>query len=87
MQIITTTKNTLAEHLRQISWGKLSKTFQDALTITYELGYQYIWIDSLCIVQDDRSDWETESKNMVCPSVLEGKNSFFFQVFQERLEI
>jgi len=87
MNIITTTKNTLAEHLRKIPWENLSKTFQDALTITHELGYQYIWIDSLCIVQDDKFDWETESKNMVCPSVLEGKNLFSSRLFQEHLEI
>jgi hypothetical protein len=28
------------------------------------LGFQYIWIDSLCIVQDDPEDWKRESLSM-----------------------
>ena len=44
--------------------GILSETFQDAITLIRQLRVQYIWIDSLCIVQDDRYDWETESATM-----------------------
>jgi hypothetical protein len=32
--------------------------------VTHELGLRYIWIDCLCIIQDDTSDWEIESKRM-----------------------
>jgi hypothetical protein len=39
-------------------------TFFDATIITRELGYRYLWIDSLCIVQDFLEDWEAESQNM-----------------------
>jgi hypothetical protein len=44
----------------------LSPLFQDALIATYELGFKYIWIDSLCIVQDSpgSSDWVKESSKM-----------------------
>lgn len=42
----------------------LPKTYQDALTVVNSLGYKYIWIDSLCIVQDDEQDWENESSLM-----------------------
>lgn len=42
----------------------LPATFQDALTITRALGLRYIWIDSLCIIQDSVDDWETESVAM-----------------------
>lgn len=42
----------------------LSPTFQDALTITRKLGYKFIWIDSLCIIQDSEEDWRTEAKKM-----------------------
>jgi hypothetical protein len=49
-QIITTTKSTLEERMRGIEWENLSKTFQDAIALTRALGFQYIWIDSLCIV-------------------------------------
>lgn len=42
----------------------LPKTFQDALTITWTLGQRYIWIDSLCIVQDDSADWAEQVDTM-----------------------
>lgn len=64
MQIIRTTKATLEQMKKGIPWASLSKTFQDAITLTRQLGVQYIWIDSLCIVQDDRYDWEIESATM-----------------------
>ncbi|KAJ4403442.1 hypothetical protein N0V91_006494 [Didymella pomorum] len=63
-QIITTTKATLNERKRGIPWGLLSNTFQDAIVMTRTLGFRYIWIDSLCIVQDDALDWEKESAQM-----------------------
>ncbi|KAF8858756.1 HET-domain-containing protein [Acephala macrosclerotiorum] len=34
----------------------LCKTFQDAIMITQRLGFSFIWIDSLCIIQDDEDD-------------------------------
>lgn len=39
----------------------LPKTFKDALYTTKSLGLRYIWIDSLCIIQDDDSDWQREA--------------------------
>ena len=42
----------------------LCQNMQDALNITRRLGYQYMWIDSLCIIQDSASDWEFESRRM-----------------------
>jgi len=42
----------------------LPQTFQDAILITRKLGYQYLWIDSLCIIQDSKRDWEEESGKM-----------------------
>lgn len=42
----------------------LPKTFQDAITVTRKLGFQYLWIDSLCILQDDLEDWEIEASKM-----------------------
>lgn len=29
-----------------------------------ELGFQYIWIDTLCIIQDDETDWQMEASSM-----------------------
>ena len=42
----------------------IPKTFQDAIIVTRYLGFHYIWIDSLCIVQDDNEDWARESAKM-----------------------
>ncbi|KAJ3548776.1 hypothetical protein NM208_g850 [Fusarium decemcellulare] len=43
---------------------QLPRTFQDAITVTRRLGFAYLWIDSLCIIQGDEADWENESANM-----------------------
>ncbi|KAH7091524.1 heterokaryon incompatibility protein-domain-containing protein [Paraphoma chrysanthemicola] len=53
-------------------WGKvhiiqlkrLPKTFREAILAAKRLGVSYIWIDSLCIVQDDLSDWFREAALM-----------------------
>ena len=48
-------------------------TFRDAADITRALGYEYLWIDSLCIIQDSVSDWQHECARMqyvYCGAVL-----------------
>jgi hypothetical protein len=47
-----------------LPYSLLPKSFQDAVTVTRHLGLKYLWIDALCIVQDDQEDWERESGNM-----------------------
>ncbi|KAH7628019.1 heterokaryon incompatibility protein-domain-containing protein, partial [Sordaria sp. MPI-SDFR-AT-0083] len=42
----------------------LPQTFRNAMGMTRRLGYQYIWIDSLCIIQDSHEDWENEAVTM-----------------------
>lgn len=42
----------------------LPQTLADAVYVTRSLGIQYLWIDALCIIQDDAEDWETESAKM-----------------------
>lgn len=63
-QIITTTRSNIQAHKREIPLELLPKTFQDAVLLTRRLGIAYIWIDSLCIVQDDDNDWKIESAKM-----------------------
>jgi hypothetical protein len=62
---VITSSSTLASRLRYISWDSLSKTFQDAVTITRALDIRYIWIDSLCIIQDNTADWNEQASLMV----------------------
>lgn len=42
----------------------MPKTFFDAVLLTRKLKLQYLWIDSLCIIQDSKKDWEIESAKM-----------------------
>lgn len=63
-QPLTTTKGTLVEHTKGIAWADLPKIFKDAVQATNALDIEYLWIDSLCIIQDDEEDWRKESANM-----------------------
>lgn len=59
-----TLQGNLAEQKENIEWDWLLKTFQDAALVTTRLGIKYLWIDSLCIVQDDAEDWKVQAANM-----------------------
>lgn len=59
-----TTKGTLEQRRHGIRVETLSRTFRDAIDITRKLGFRYIWIDALCIVQDDPADWAEEAAKM-----------------------
>jgi hypothetical protein len=61
---LTTTNDTLESRMKKIEHSHLSKTFQDAVHLTRALGIRYLWIDSLCIVQDNLEDWSKESSKM-----------------------
>lgn len=51
---------------QDIEFATLPKTIQDAVTVTRNLKIRYIWIDSLCIIQDgdDGKDWNFHSTEM-----------------------
>ncbi|CAI0644521.1 unnamed protein product [Colletotrichum noveboracense] len=55
---------TLQERLNFIPWSLLPPSFQQAIDITRKLRVQYLWIDSLCIIQDSSEDWEREAAQM-----------------------
>src|SRR3569833_295900 len=59
-----TLKSTQCKHLEVIRLDDLSKTFVDAINTTRHLHVPFIWIDSLCIIQDSREDWEREAAQM-----------------------
>ena len=58
------TKATIVAMCTEIPLEDLPQTFRDAICMTRKLGYRYLWIDSLCIVQDDPKDWDTVSRDM-----------------------
>jgi hypothetical protein len=60
----TLTRSTIAPFSHGIAWESIPNLFQQAITLVRELGIDYIWIDSLCIIQDDIEDWNKESVRM-----------------------
>jgi hypothetical protein len=62
---VLSTKTTSIEQFRASTLLEdLALTIQDAVGITYKLGSRHIWIDNLCILQDDTQDWARETKSM-----------------------
>lgn len=60
----TSTRATLSLREEGIEIAELPKTFRDSVVLVASLGLQYIWIDSLCIIQDDADDWAREAAQM-----------------------
>ena len=57
--------NENAESLRQgIHMSELPLNFQHAISVARFLGIRYLWVDSLCIIQDSQNDWEHEAGRM-----------------------
>ncbi|ELR04906.1 hypothetical protein VC83_02788 [Pseudogymnoascus destructans] len=63
-QLISLTDKTLASFKRGIPISDLPKTFQDAAQATRQLKERFLWIDSLCIMQDSVSDWREQAAKM-----------------------
>lgn len=59
-------KSNLEQFKRKIPFSDLPKTFQDTVHVARSFGIRYVWIDSLCIIQDkdDLSDWYREAALM-----------------------
>lgn len=60
-EIPSLTTGVYRDFLQCITITNLPQTFQDAIQLTRRLGIRYLWIDSLCIVQDSREDWLDQS--------------------------
>ncbi|KAI9162777.1 hypothetical protein HJFPF1_04369 [Paramyrothecium foliicola] len=59
-----TTQETLNKHRDGIDYASLPLTQREAILATLYLGIRYLWIDSMCIIQDSPHDWEAESARM-----------------------
>ncbi|KAL8856791.1 MAG: hypothetical protein Q9178_006628 [Gyalolechia marmorata] len=58
------TRESYESFQENIPFEVLPKTFADAVHISLNLGVPFLWIDSLCICQDDQDDWLAESARM-----------------------
>ena len=63
-RIVQLTTSNLEVYLQDIPFSSLPPTFSDAIRITSLLGYDYLWIDSLCILQDSKDDWIEQAAQM-----------------------
>lgn len=63
-EFIKTEKSTFQSHKKCIELQSMPQNFKDAIHVCRALGYKYLWIDSLCIIQDDEQDWVEQSDLM-----------------------
>jgi hypothetical protein len=73
----STTLADFEDRKRGIEISDLSLTFQDAIEVTLELQIQYLWIDSLCIIQDSEEDWTREAFDMIAVYESARMDQFF----------
>jgi hypothetical protein len=89
---IKTTLHNLEERSKTIPMELLPPTFQDAVKITRKLGFRFLWIDTVCIVQDDASDWEREAakmaqifRNSILTIAASAENCYELGLFRKRV--
>lgn len=59
-----TYKHNIKDHLQHISVSDLPATVADAIRLCRALQIPYLWVDALCIIQDDEVDWSREAAAM-----------------------
>ncbi|CAH0024429.1 unnamed protein product [Clonostachys rhizophaga] len=95
---LTTTKSTFQQYsLQGIPLHELTKVFKDAIEVCHTFGIRYLWIDALCIIQDDPIDWERETTMMhrvyrnsyftICALSSDSTHTSFLQRKQHRLDL
>ncbi len=57
-------KATYQAMVGRIDEQRMTQTHREALQLARQLGFRYVWIDALCIIQDSNEDWQTESLKM-----------------------
>jgi hypothetical protein len=60
----TTTKANLIARMAGLETSGLPATIRDAIVVARSLGFRYLWVDALCIVQDHPADKKAEIKAM-----------------------
>jgi hypothetical protein len=61
---LKTTKARLEEFKEALPMDELSLVVTDAIAICRKIYIPYLWVDALCIVQDDEEDWAIEASRM-----------------------
>ena len=82
----------------RIPMEDLPRTFRDAIQLSRSLGICFLWIDSLCIIQDSMEDWRRESRlmdkvyrysacNIMAEAAINCDGGLFFERDPQRLGI
>jgi hypothetical protein len=61
---IQLTGRSLEDLQRGVDVKRLPRVFREFIQVARDFGVRYVWIDSLCILQDSEEDWQTESGKM-----------------------
>lgn len=56
-----TTRPTLKNRLQEVVFSSLPNTIQEAIIFTRNLGLDFLWVDSICVVQNDHDEWIREA--------------------------
>lgn len=59
-----TTRKNIERNLESMDFDDLSPVLKDAVTTARSLSIPYLWVDALCILQDDMSDWQMQCSQM-----------------------
>ncbi|KAF2720574.1 HET-domain-containing protein [Polychaeton citri CBS 116435] len=52
-------------HKNSVDADTLPSTIKDLVHVARNLHVRYVWVDAMCILQDDRLDWEQQSEKML----------------------
>jgi hypothetical protein len=58
------TRRNLEMSMMSLPTEALPPTIRDAIVVTRALGVRYLWVDAICILQDDHQDWNHEAESM-----------------------
>ena len=88
LEIFKLTTRNLESLKNRVPPEQLTQTFLDAIEVTRRLDIRYLWVDSLCILQDSTEDWHREAAlmgkvykyshcNIAATGVWDGRRGFF----------
>ena len=91
--ILTLTHESYEQMLSGFSMTILPQSFQDAIEVCRRLNQRYLWIDCLCVIQEDYDDWHREApkmrniyQNSICTIAAVGASNSFAGLFSQREE-